>query len=68
MGSEAEAESVQSLMAGVDLTDSSSAAGADDFDPITRNPTGQRVTVAMATATGASWRERELPIPFECDR
>lgn len=31
-------ESVHSLMAGVDLTDSSSAAGADDFDPIARKP------------------------------
>lgn len=46
-------------MTGVDLTDSSSAAGADDFDPITRNPTGQRVTVAKATVTGAQRGERE---------
>lgn len=52
-------KSSQSLMAGVDLTDSSSAAGADDFDPITRNPTSQQVTVAMVTVTGAPWGEKE---------
>lgn len=46
-------KSSQSPMAGVDLTDGSSAAGADDFDPITGNPTSQQVTVAMATVTGA---------------
>ncbi len=46
-------------MAGVDLTDSSSAAGADDFDPITRNPTSQQVTIAMATVTGAPQGEKE---------
>lgn len=46
-------ESIRSLLAGVDLTDSSSAAGADDFDPITRNPTSQQVTVAMVTVPGA---------------
>lgn len=53
-------EFIPSPMAGVDLTDSSSAAGADDFDPITRNPTGQQVTIAMATVTGAPRREREI--------
>lgn len=43
----------QSLMAGVDLTDGFSAAGADDFDPITGNPGSQQVTVAVVTVTGA---------------
>lgn len=51
-------------MAGVDLTDSSSAAGADDFDPITGNPTSQQVTVATVTVTGAprGWKERERDV------
>lgn len=46
-------------MAGGDLTDGFSAAGADDFDPITRNPTSQQVTVATVTVTGAPRGERE---------
>lgn len=39
------------------MTDGSSAAGADDFDPITANPMSQRVTVATATVPGAPWGE-----------
>lgn len=46
-------------MAGVDLTDSFSAAGADDFDPVARNPTSQQVTVVMVTVTGAPWAEKD---------
>lgn len=46
-------------MAGVDLTDSSSAAGAHDFDPISGNPSGQQVTVATVTVTGAARAERK---------
>lgn len=46
-------------MAGVDLTDSFSAAGADDFDPVARNPTSQRVTVVMVTVPGAPWAEKD---------
>lgn len=63
-------KSTQRPMAGVDLTDSSSAAGADDFDPITENPTSQQVTVATATVKGAprGEKEREMPIPFKSDR
>lgn len=41
------------------MIDSSSAAGADDFDPITRNPTCQQVTVARVTVTGAPQGEEE---------
>lgn len=35
------------------MTDGSSAAGADDFDPITANPASQRVTVTTVTVPGA---------------
>lgn len=53
-------ESIRSLLAGVDLMDSSSAAGADDFDPITRNPTSQQVTVATVTVPGAPGGEGDV--------
>lgn len=36
------------------VTDSSSAAGADDFDLMATNPTSQRVTVVTVTVTGAT--------------
>lgn len=65
-------EPTQRLTAGVDVSDSFSAAGADDFDPIARNPTGQQVTVATATMHQVHHRERkkagEMPVRFKCDR
>lgn len=39
--------------------DSYSAAGADDFDPITTITVGQQVIAAMVTVTGAHKREKE---------